>query len=82
MTTNDKLETAVRVYGNLLNPEAFCERFKYLGANKARLYEIQNELELENWTTYKRRMKEYGSKAIKDYHENNLDIANRRLTYL
>ena len=82
MTMKDTLETAVRVYGNLLNPEAFCKRFEYLGANKARLYEIQNELELENWTTYKRRMKEYGTKAMHDFHENNLEIADRRLTYL
>jgi len=82
MTMKDKLETAVRVYGHLLTPDSFCLRFKYLGATKTRLYEIQRQLELENWTEYKRRMKDYGTKAMEDYHKNNLDIADNRMAYL
>ena len=75
---NQKLTTAVSLFGSLMPPEEFIQRFAHFGATKSRLYSIQREANLENWTEYRRRMKNFGLQAMESFHETNVKTATQR----
>ena len=76
--TNQKLTTAVSLFGSLMPPQEFIQRFAHFGATQSRLYTIQRENNLENWTEYRQRMKHFGLQAMESFHDTNVKTATLR----